>query len=514
MNAKFTLTFFLLALAFAGRAQNQIITPAGKPLVIGHQGGVKFSHLDATTPTQASNGKVLSVDDNGVIMLVPESTGTSSQWTSTGTNPDLYFNSGNVGLGTTTPLQRLDVNGDINIPTTNAIRMGNVPFLRAPGTDNLFLGPNAGAANTTGLRNLFIGSEVGVANTTGFDNLFLGASRSGRDNTEGYENVFFGNSAGVYNTTGYRSTFIGRGAGFYNTTGKENTFVGWSAGVFNTTGFKNVFLGFSTGAGVTTGSSNTLLGSNASSNVNSTSNSTAVGESSKVDCDYCLVLGRTSPQVKVGIGTTTPQTTLHVVAGGTTATGVRFENLASTDGTGAYRLYVDASGNVLRLSTSGARESSQEGYWSLTANGHLLNGNTGGVVIGTMPSSTPPGYRLYVSEGILTERVKVAVKNTAEWRDNVLQDGYELRPLEEVASYIRQNRHLPGVPSAQEMVANGNDLHRTDALLLEKVEELTLYVIKLEKENQGMKEAAKADRNEYEKTLHSLLERVEALEKK
>lgn len=96
----------------------------------------------------------------------------------------------------------------------------------------------------------------------------------------------------------------------------------------------------------------------------------------------------------------------------------------------------------------------------------------------------------------------------------MLQDDYRLRPLEEVASYIRQNRHLPGVPTARDMVAGGNDLHQTDALLLEKVEELTLYVIALKKENQGLKDGAVADRDEYEKTLRSLLERVEALEKK
>lgn len=512
MNAKFTLTVCLLSLAFAGRAQNQIITPVGKPLVIGNQGGVKFSHLNAATPPQASNGKVLSVDDNGVIILVPESTGTASQWTDNGQN--IYFNTGNVGLGTDTPLQRLDVNGDINIPASNGIRINNVTMLRAPGTDNLFLGPNAGIANTTGLRNVFVGSETGIANTTGFDNLFIGGRRSGRDNTTGYENVFFGTSTGVYNTTGSRNAFLGPLAGFYNTTGSENTFVGWASAVSNTTGSNNVYVGRAAGQGVSTGSFNTFLGSSASSSVSSTSHSTAVGDSSRVNCDYCLVLGRTSPQVKVGIGTATPQTTLHVVAGGTLATGIRFENLANTNGTGAYRLYVDASGNVLRLATSGARESSEDGHWSLTADGHLLNGNTGGVMIGTGLSGTPAGYRLYVSDGILTERVKVAVKSTADWRDNVLRDDYRLRPLEEVDSYIRQNRHLPGVPTAKEMVSNGNDLHQTDALLLEKIEELTLYVIALKKENRDLRDEAGADRSAYEQTLRALLERVQALEKK
>ena len=104
-------------------------------------------------------------------------------------------------------------------------------------------------------------------------------------------------------------------------------------------------------------------------------------------------------------------------------------------------------------------------------------------MIGTGLSSTPAGYKLYVSEGILTERVKVAVKSTADWRDNVLQDDYKLRSVEEVESFIKQNKHLPGVPSAQEMVENGNDLQKTDAVLLEKVEEMMLYIIELKKQN-------------------------------
>ncbi len=523
MKASLTFTFCLLSLAMAGQAQNQIITPVGKPLVIGNQGGVKFSHLNANSPTQASNGKVLSVNESGVVMLVPESAGGASQWTTIGTNPDLYFNSGNVGIGTSTPLQRLDVNGSINMPATSSLRFNNVPFLSSPGTDNLFLGPNVGAANTTGFSNLFIGSEAGMTNTSGYDNLFIGGSRSGLVNTTGDSNVFVGTATGASNSSGSKNAFVGRGSGFYNTTGSDNTFVGWAAGIFNTSGGNNVYVGRATGVGVAAGSSNTFLGSNASSSVNSTSYSTAVGEGSKVDCNYCLVLGRTSPQVKVGIGTSTPQTTLHVKADGTTVNGVRFENLPTTTGSGAFRLYVDASGNVLRRSTAGAREAAEESssaYWTLTPDNHLLNANAEGVMIGTGLTAAPAGYKLYVSDGILTERVKVAVKSTADWRDNVLDSDYKLRPLEEVESFIKANKHLPGVPSARDMVENGNDLHQTDAVLLEKIEEMMLYIIDLKKENTVLKgEAAenrkvKAELVESRASIRSLLERVSALEKK
>lgn len=520
---KATYTLCLIALALAGQAQNQIITPPGEPLTIGNQGGVKLFHLNANSPTQASNGKVLSVNDSGLLMLVPESVGGASQWTTIGNNPDVYYTTGNVGIGTSSPLQRLDVNGSINMPATTGLRFDNIPFLRAPGTNNLFLGPNTGAANTTGYDNLFVGSQTGVANTSGYDNLLIGGRRSGPANTTGYENVFVGSATGVYNTSGSKDTFVGRGAGFYNTTGSENTFVGWATGISNTSGNNNVYVGRAAGVGVASGSLNTFLGSTASSSVNTTSYSTAIGEGSKVDCDYCLVLGRTSPQVKVGIGTATPQATLHVVSGGTTATGVRLENLATTTGTGAYQLYVDASGNVLRRSSAGAREATEESadaHWTLTADSHLLNANNGGVMIGAGLTAAPAGYKLYVSDGILTERVKVAVKSTADWRDHVFQNSYRLRSVEDVESFIKANKHLPGVPSAEEMVENGNDLHQTDAMLMEKVEEMMLYIIALKKENTALIGEAEANRKaraelvEYQSTVRILMERVEALEKK
>ena len=96
---------------------------------------------------------------------------------------------------------------------------------------------------------------------------------------------------------------------------------------------------------------------------------------------------------------------------------------------------------------------------------------------------TPIGYRLFVEEGILTERVKVAVKTTTNWADYVFNKDYSLMPLNEVEAFVKTNNHLPNVPSATEMVANGLDVAQMDAKLLEKVEELTLYIIEQNKRN-------------------------------
>ncbi|MBL7765350.1 MAG: hypothetical protein JNJ58_04610 [Chitinophagaceae bacterium] len=111
---------------------------------------------------------------------------------------------------------------------------------------------------------------------------------------------------------------------------------------------------------------------------------------------------------------------------------------------------------------------------------------TGTVVIGT--TTTPSGYKLYVEQGILTEKVKVALKTSANWADFVFHDDYKLQPLPEVEAYIKTHKHLPGIPSADQVVQEGLDLAVMDAKLLQKIEELTLHMIRLEKEMAALKE--------------------------
>jgi hypothetical protein len=112
--------------------------------------------------------------------------------------------------------------------------------------------------------------------------------------------------------------------------------------------------------------------------------------------------------------------------------------------------------------------------------GMMATYNNGGLIVGSV-NSTPAGYKLYVSQGILTEKIKVAVNGSAQWADYVFAKDYKLLPLAQVEQYIKTNNHLPNVPSATDMVKEGNDLGKTDAKLLEKIEELTLYIIELNK---------------------------------
>jgi hypothetical protein len=99
------------------------------------------------------------------------------------------------------------------------------------------------------------------------------------------------------------------------------------------------------------------------------------------------------------------------------------------------------------------------------------------ISVGT--SEVPVGYRLAVAGKVIAE--EVVVKLQSQWPDYVFKPEYTLRPLAEVEAHIQTHGHLPDMPSAQQVEENGVGLSEMNALLLKKVEELTLYSIEQEK---------------------------------
>ena len=99
------------------------------------------------------------------------------------------------------------------------------------------------------------------------------------------------------------------------------------------------------------------------------------------------------------------------------------------------------------------------------------NGNVG---IGT---DSPGSFKLSVEGKIGAREINVTATNP--FPDYVFHSNYSLRPLSEVESFVKENKHLPEIPSAAEVEKNGINLGEMDALLLKKIEELTLYVIEL-----------------------------------
>lgn len=82
---------------------------------------------------------------------------------------------------------------------------------------------------------------------------------------------------------------------------------------------------------------------------------------------------------------------------------------------------------------------------------------------------------------ILAKEVRVAVSTTTHWADYVFEKNYKLKSLTEVENYIKKYKHLPDVPSASDVKENGVDMLEISAILLKKIEELTLYTIELQK---------------------------------
>jgi hypothetical protein len=110
---------------------------------------------------------------------------------------------------------------------------------------------------------------------------------------------------------------------------------------------------------------------------------------------------------------------------------------------------------------------------------NLMNGAVG---IGTT-NTNDASNRLFVETGIRTRKVTV---DQASWPDYVFLPGYRLSPLDSLAGYIASNHRLPGIPSADSVATNGIELGAGEAALLKKVEELTLYVIELNKKNEQL----------------------------
>ncbi|MBD2704170.1 hypothetical protein IC229_26235 [Spirosoma sp. BT702] len=355
--------------------------------------------------------------------------------------------------------------------TTGSYNVSSGPFAgysSTTGDNNVFLGNRAGFTNTTASNNVFIGYQAGYTNTTGTANLFLGSYAGVSSN--GSYNLFMGNSSGQQTTSGAGNTFIGNGSGYGNTTGLNNTYIGNGAGF--------------TGNGA--GQSNTFIGQNAGVSSGAVvNNATAIGVGAQVSADYAIVLGAPNPLWKVGIGNTAPGNKLEITHGTNGQSGLRFTNLKSTNSATATNatkvLSVNENGDVILVSTNGStREGVSEFLWQ--RNGSFLQSTQNdAVIIGEGVSKTPSDYNLFVSKGILTEKVKVAVRNTSDWSDKVFDEGYSLKGLAEVEKYIQDNKHLPGVPSAKEVVEKGVDVAKMDAKLLEKIEELTLYSIGQEK---------------------------------
>jgi len=120
-----------------------------------------------------------------------------------------------------------------------------------------------------------------------------------------------------------------------------------------------------------------------------------------------------------------------------------------------------------------------------------INSYQGKVKIGNV-NELVDGYKLFVEEGILTEKVKIAIKNSDDWYDHVFAPEYKRMSLQDLDSFIKQYKHLPDIPTTETVMKEGVDLGKMNGLLLKKIEELTLHMIDMKKELDATKKQMEA----------------------
>jgi hypothetical protein len=251
-----------------------------------------------------------------------------SRWDGSALVTGTIYDNGNVGIGTASPNEQLEITGNLRLPattsTTGIIKSGSNTLIHTYGTGNFFAGVNAGnltmtgsynAAsgvnalqfNTTGSSNTASGRSALQSNTTGFYNTASGMYALG-SNTIGSENTANGVAALQYNTTANKNTAIGKSAlitqsysnggaawdshntavGFEalysnqptaNTNGRRNTSVGSQALRANTTGYNNTASGFQALYSNTQGFQNTAVGEGVLDSNTTGNQNTAIGTS-------------------------------------------------------------------------------------------------------------------------------------------------------------------------------------------------------------------------------------------
>jgi len=177
---------------------------------------------------------------------------------------------------------------------------------------------------------------------------------------------------------------------------------------------------------------------------------------------------------KLGVGSLSPLTALHVdgkVSGGEAASNTGTPNgimSFSTYGTGVMASMGIEANVPAQYFWLQPRYINQAIFYNT-----VLNPNGGSVGIGT----TIPSEKLSVNGNV---RAKKVIVSQTGWPDYVFAPAYKLRPLNELAAFIQKNQHLPDMPSAKEVEEKGISVGDNQALLLKKIEELTLYILQQE----------------------------------
>ncbi len=237
--------------------------------------------------------------------------------------------------------------------------------------------------------------------------------------------------------------------------------------------------------------------------------------------------------------TEAPTAIADLLASGTTSTGTSLSWSASTDNVGVtnYEVFQDGlsianTGTTTAFNVSGLTPDTNydftvfaedaAGNTSLVSNTENITTTSGGGVVDYtsenanlttvdwtardlfadrnvgIGTTNTQGYRLAVAGNVIAEGVKVELQGN--WPDFVFLKDFELMQLDDVREFIKKNGHLPNIPSAKQVGEEGIDLGTMDAKLLQKIEELTLYLLAQESEIKKLK----AENKEIKEVLNRL----------
>ena len=182
----------------------------------------------------------------------------------------------------------------------------------------------------------------------------------------------------------------------------------------------------------------------------------------------------------VALGAITPTSQLHMTGDLTMQSStpiIQFKNAGATN-----IGFIQGVNDDVQLGTNLGNAT---GNLMLRTNGanRLYINPTGQISIGTSTPAT--GYLLSVNGKAMVEELKVQLSQN--WPDYVFADNYKRKSFDELRSYIAENKHLPNIPAAKDLEENGLELGEMQRRMMEKIEELTLYVLDLEKKISELK---------------------------
>lgn len=401
--------------------------------------------------------------------------------------------SGNVAIGPRSLYNNSTKSDNTAIGDSTLFKNGIGAALADDGTFNTAIGARAMRDNTTGNSGTAVGFRALMKNSTGTNNTGVGSGAL-QNNTTAVNNTAIGTRAlQAYNGSGFNNVAVGVDAMKNKTSGNNNVALGTGSMSSNLAGSFNTSIGVDAGAG-STGSDNVFLGYAAGQN--ETGSNRLYIHNGNADANNALIYGEFDGNKRLRINGRT-EAVYNITNDDTPALygendnsdfygiGVRgkggwkgVEGIVAGTGSSAY---YGVYGSSTSTNTGG-----NFGVYGVAKNGleNYAGYFDGVVAIGDNTPTKAAGYLLSVDGKIACTEVRV--QPTAEWPDYVFSQEYNLIPLCELEKSINEQKHLPGIPSAMEIENDGIQVGEMQRKMMEKIEELTLYIIDLNKKIESL----------------------------